>query len=49
MGLCDKGPALLVNDTMWAKVTPHHVLEILEECRSRLSPHAIQGAEEQLA
>ena len=48
IGACDQGPALLVNDTLWTHVTPQRVLEILEECRSRLSPHAIQGAEEHL-
>jgi NADH:ubiquinone oxidoreductase subunit E len=48
IGLCDQGPALLVNDILWTKVTPQSVLEILEECRSRLSPHAIQGQEESL-
>jgi len=48
IGLCDQGPALLVNDVPWTRVTPQCVLEILEECRSRLSPHAIQGAEEHL-
>jgi len=46
IGLCDQGPALLVNDIAWTKVTPQCVLEIIEECRSRLSPHAIQGEEE---
>ena len=48
IGLCDQGPALLVNDILWTKVTPQRVLEVIEECRSRLSPHAIQGQEEQL-
>lgn len=48
IGLCDQGPALLVNDTVWTKVTPRNVLEILDQCRSCLSPHAIQGVEEHL-
>ncbi|MBT3201800.1 MAG: NADH-quinone oxidoreductase subunit NuoE [Phycisphaerales bacterium] len=48
IGLCDQGPALLVNDILWTKVTPQRVLEIIEECRARLSPHAIQGQEEHL-
>ena len=48
IGLCDQGPALLVNDIVWTKVTPHSVLEILDQCRSRLSPHAIQCEEEHL-
>jgi len=48
IGLCDQGPALLVNDILWTKVTPQRVLEIIEECRARLSPHAIQGQEENL-
>jgi NADH:ubiquinone oxidoreductase subunit E len=48
IGLCDQGPALLVNDIVWTKVTPHSVLEIIDECRARLSPHAIQSGEEHL-
>jgi [NiFe] hydrogenase diaphorase moiety large subunit len=45
IGLCDQGPALLVNDTLWTKVTPRGVLDILEQCRSRLSSHATQDEE----
>jgi NADH-quinone oxidoreductase E subunit len=48
MGLCDQGPAILVNDAAYTQVTPQRVLEIVEECRARLSPHAIQDKEEHL-
>lgn len=33
IGMCDQGPALLVNDKVHARVTPDKVHEILEECR----------------
>ena len=48
IGLCDQGPAMLVNDAPFTKVTPQRVLEIIEECRSSRSPHATQGEEEYL-
>ena len=31
IGLCDQGPALLVNDDCHTKVTPHKVVEILKK------------------
>jgi NADH:ubiquinone oxidoreductase subunit E len=33
MGMCDQGPALLVNKQIFTKVTPQRVHEILEACR----------------
>lgn len=45
LGLCDQGPALLVNDRAYVRVTPEKVREILAECRTRVSPHAISTQE----
>ena len=42
MGMCDQGPALLVNDRIYTEVTPEKVLGIIEECRSRYGMHALQ-------
>lgn len=32
-GMCDQGPALLVNDQVFTRVTPEKVREIVAECR----------------
>jgi len=45
MGMCDQGPALLVNDRVYAKVTPEGIHDILEECRSVFGVHATQRKE----
>ncbi|MGA2080890.1 MAG: NAD(P)H-dependent oxidoreductase subunit E [Holophaga sp.] len=45
MGMCDQGPALLVNDRLFTKVTPEKVHEILEECRSVFGVHAAEAKE----
>jgi [NiFe] hydrogenase diaphorase moiety large subunit len=34
LGMCDQGPAMLVNDSIYTQVTPERVHDILEECRS---------------
>ena len=34
LGMCDQGPALLVNERIYTQVTPEKVHDILEECRS---------------
>ena len=34
MGMCDQGPALLVNDRVYTRVTPEQVPAILAECRT---------------
>jgi [NiFe] hydrogenase diaphorase moiety large subunit len=34
LGMCDQGPALLVNERIYTQVTPESVHDILEECRS---------------
>lgn len=33
LGMCDQGPALLVNDTLVSRVKPHEIPEIIEGCR----------------
>ncbi len=33
LGMCDQGPALLVNDRLFAKVTPDQVHKIITECK----------------
>lgn len=35
MGMCDQGPAMLVNDDVHVKLTVARVLEILDDCRQR--------------
>jgi [NiFe] hydrogenase diaphorase moiety large subunit len=40
MGMCDQGPAMMVNDEIYTQVTPEKVHEILSECRSRFGVHA---------
>ncbi len=42
LGMCDQGPALLVNDRIYTKVTPDRVHEIIEECRKVFGAHATQ-------
>lgn len=44
MGMCDQGPAMLVNDVVYTRVTPQMVHEIVEECRSKFGVHAVQEA-----
>jgi [NiFe] hydrogenase diaphorase moiety large subunit len=33
LGMCDQGPAVLINDRLFAKVTPDMVPQLIEECR----------------
>lgn len=46
MGMCDQGPALLVNDDVYTKVTPTSVHEIIETCRKSFGVHALEVREE---
>jgi len=46
IGLCDQGPALLVNDDLHVRVTPEKVHEILESCRRTFSIYALEQREE---
>jgi NADH:ubiquinone oxidoreductase subunit E len=45
MGMCDQGPALLVNDRVHTRVTPETVREIAAECRAAYSGHAAERKE----
>jgi [NiFe] hydrogenase diaphorase moiety large subunit len=45
MGMCDQGPALLVNDRIYTRVTPEKVHEILEECRRYFGVHTAEPKE----
>ncbi|NTV72657.1 MAG: NAD(P)H-dependent oxidoreductase subunit E [Holophaga sp.] len=45
MGMCDQGPAMLVNDRIYTRVTPEKVHEILEECRRVFGVHAAETKE----
>jgi len=45
LGLCDQGPALLVNDRAYPQVAPHMVSEIIAECRGMFGVHAMQHEE----
>jgi len=42
MGMCDQGPALLVNDKVYTRVTPETVRQIVAECRAAYSGHAAE-------
>ncbi|MEZ4387081.1 MAG: NADH-quinone oxidoreductase subunit NuoE [Candidatus Krumholzibacteriia bacterium] len=45
IGMCDLGPALLVNDHVYTQVTPNEVHHIIEECRKVFGVHALQNQE----
>jgi NADH:ubiquinone oxidoreductase subunit E len=45
MGMCDQGPALLVNERVYTGVTPETVREIAAECRAAYSGHAAERKE----
>jgi len=42
LGMCDQGPALLVNDRVFTRVTPDQVHEIIQACRGAFGPLAVQ-------
>jgi len=44
LGMCDQGPALLVNDRVYTKVAPDQVHQIIEDCRKVFGAHAVQQA-----
>lgn len=46
IGMCDQGPALLVNDKVHTRVTPEKVHQILEDCRQTFSIYALENREE---
>ncbi len=45
LGLCDHGPALLVNSQVFTHVTPEKVHDIIEGCRKAFGAHALQKEE----
>ena len=45
LGLCDQGPALLVNDRAYTQVAPEHVHDILSECRHAFGANTLQKKE----
>ena len=48
IGMCDQGPALLVNEQVFTRVTPEKVHEIIEGCRQAVGAHATERREEYL-
>jgi len=45
IGMCDQGPALLVNDQVFTRVTPENVHCILAACEKAFGPSAMQQQE----
>ena len=43
LGMCDQGPALLVNDSVFTRVTPEQVHQITAACRKSFGPLAVHG------
>jgi NADH-quinone oxidoreductase E subunit len=43
LGLCDQGPALLVNDTVFTRVTPEKVHDIIVGCKRSFAVFAQEG------
>jgi NADH:ubiquinone oxidoreductase subunit E len=46
LGICDQGPALLVNGRLYTRVTPDQVHHIIDDCRKVFGAHAAQPAHE---
>ena len=46
LGMCDQGPAMLVNDEVYTQITPQKVHQILEECRRTFASHATHRRKE---
>jgi [NiFe] hydrogenase diaphorase moiety large subunit len=44
LGMCDQGPALLVNDRVYTRVTAEQVHEIIDECQQTFGAHAREAA-----
>jgi NADH:ubiquinone oxidoreductase subunit E len=44
LGMCDQGPALLVNDRVYTRVSAEQVHRIIDDCRKVLGAHAAQAA-----
>ena len=48
IGMCDQGPALLVNDQVYTHVTPEKVQDILEACEQAFASHTLQEKEDHI-
>jgi [NiFe] hydrogenase diaphorase moiety large subunit len=46
LGMCDQGPAMLVNERVYTRVTPERIHGILEECRRTYGVHAMEVGKE---
>ncbi len=46
LGMCDQGPAMLVNEDVYTSVTPDRIHGILEKCRSAFGVHAVTDRKE---
>ena len=46
LGMCDQGPAMLVNDRVYTQVTPDKLYSILEDCRQTFGVHATAAERE---
>ena len=46
LGMCDQGPAMLVNERIFTRVTPEKVHGILAECRQMFGQHAMTSPKE---
>ncbi|MBF0407983.1 MAG: NADH-quinone oxidoreductase subunit NuoE [Candidatus Riflebacteria bacterium] len=49
LGMCDQGPAMMVNEEVFTKVTPEGVADIIENYRRRFGPTVSQEKEVQHA
>ncbi len=43
LGLCDQGPAMLVNDVAYTQVTPEMVRKIIQGCKRAFTAYAQEG------
>jgi NADH-quinone oxidoreductase E subunit len=46
LGMCDQGPALLVNDEIFTHVTPERIHEILDSCKRTFGVFALGNKED---
>jgi NADH:ubiquinone oxidoreductase subunit E len=49
LGMCDQGPAMLVNDRIYTRMTPEKVHGILQQCRQMFGMHAAGDGRERHA
>jgi len=43
LGMCDRGPAMLINEDIYTGVTPEAVLDIIEKYRGKFGAHVTTG------